>query len=839
MRRFGKWNRPFQPRTSLHHMTTRPGTWLIFLTLLVSVPGCQTPGPERASEPTQSPLLAPDPTPSSGATAGPAAVGRSHQPLASKTEARSQNEATALGEAVESSSADSVPPVYLPGTDRFLAASKPAPFTETEPGKITLNFENTNLREVVKVIVGDLLGRNFAIDPRVQGSVTLQTGRPLHREALLPTLEMLLRMNDATLVNDRGLYAIVPSKNALQVSKTPQLGDVTTPLPTGYTVYVVPLEHVGAREMQEILKPLATAENLVRVDTERNLLVLAGTGQEIARLLETVRLFDVDWLAGKSFGLFSPEFADVKTLAEELTTLFGDDKEGPLAGLVRLVPVERINALLVITARKQYLKQVALWIKRLDREPRGTGQRLFVYPVQNGRAIDLANVLSQVFGTQPAEPTIPPAQLAPGLRPVQLTGRTASAMAASQASPQPFNSPSANAPWAGNPGSATRTGVPPATGVAASDLGVTPPTAAAGNDQQDARRGTRALLGSRTAASEPRSVAAPDLAVPDPQPMRIIPDEINNALVILATEPQYRQIRSALRQLDVVPLQVLIEATLADVFLTDELLYGVEWFFTNNVGNSTAVTRLGNSPIQFPAGFTGFTFGIVNAADAVKALLRALAAERKLDILASPSLMVLNNQAANINVGDEVPVVTQQQQSTLETANIINNVERQRTGVLLTVMPRVNKGGLIIMDIVQNVSNVDPGTVDSPFGPTIQNREITSTVAVQSGETLVLGGLIRERNRVEKSGVPLFQDLPLVGPLFGTRGRGNERTELIVLITPRAVQDAQESRMITEEIRSKMQGIRPWPLDQSPPPAPPEDKATRPETPTPPPPSRQ
>lgn len=207
----------------------------------------------------------------------------------------------------------------------------------------------------------------------------------------------------------------------------------------------------------------------------------------------------------------------------------------------------------------------------------------------------------------------------------------------------------------------------------------------------------------------------------------------------------------------------------------------------------------------------------MDAAGLVKALLRALATERKLDIVASPSLMVLNNQAANINIGDEVPVVTQQQQSTqgIDTP-ILNSVERQRTGVLLTVTPRVNQGGLIIMEIVQNVSNVDQSTVTAVLGPTIQNREITSTVAVQSGETLVLGGLIRETNTVSEAGIPLLRKLPLVGPLFRSNTRNDNRTELIVLITPRAVQNMQESRAITEELRSKMQGIRPWPLDERP-----------------------
>ncbi len=421
--------RKFSSRgASLLQMTPRPGAWCILMMVLVFVPGCETPGPTGKPDQTESGQLAPSAGSSTASAnqSGSPASGPSRAVATDIDRERSSADAASSDDqASEAAPASSTPPVYLPGTDRFTASPKVPLSLETEPGKITLNFENTNLREVVKVMLGDLLKANFAIDPRVQGSVTLQTGSPLPRAALLPTLEMLLRMNGAAIVNNRGFYSILPREEAQQGVLIPQLGDATTALPKGYAVRVVPLEHIAAKEMQEILEPLATNENVVRVDTERNLLVLAGTGREIAGLLETVRVFDVDWLAGKSFGLFTPEFADVKSLAEELGSLFGDEKEGPLAGLVRFVPIERMNALLVITARKHYLKQIALWVKRLDREPVGTGQRLFVYPVQNGKAIDLANVLSQVFGTEAPAATIPPPELAPGLQPVEITSRAA------------------------------------------------------------------------------------------------------------------------------------------------------------------------------------------------------------------------------------------------------------------------------------------------------------------------------------------------------------------------------------------------------------------------------
>jgi len=281
---------------------------------------------------------------------------------------------------------------FEPGTGVFVGTPGQEQRAVGE-GNITLNFENTNLREVVKVILGDLLGENYSVDPAVQGAVTLQTSDPLSRDDLIPTLELLLRMNGAALVSQNGLFNVVPRDSAVRGMLAPQLGDSGLALQRGYRVQVVPLSYIAADEMQKILEPFTTAGNVVRVDTVRNLLILAGGGPELARLLETVRIFDVDWLAGMSVALFTPDFVDAETLSNELQVVFGDSGESPLAGLIHFATLERLDALLVITARPQYLEKVGEWVERLDRDSGGSGQRLFVYRVQNGKAADLATVL--------------------------------------------------------------------------------------------------------------------------------------------------------------------------------------------------------------------------------------------------------------------------------------------------------------------------------------------------------------------------------------------------------------------------------------------------------------
>jgi general secretion pathway protein D len=697
------------------------------------------------------------------------------------------------------------PEVYRPGSDVFTAPQKPPAAAPTANGEVTLNFENTNLREVVKVILGDILQQNYAIDPNVTGSVTLQTGRPLPRDALAPTLEMLLRMNGAALIYEQGLYNVVPSEEAVSGLLAPQLGGATTPLPKGYSVRIVPLEFIAAKEMQSILEPFAVPGNVIRVDEERNLLILAGTSQEIRSLLGMIRIFDVDWLEGKSVAVFTPEFVEAKTLAEELEKLFGDQAEGPLAGLIRLEPIERLNAVLAITPRKEYLEKVAQWVQRLDRETGAVGRRLFVYPVQNGKAADLAAVLTQIFQEEGAE-ELPPAELAPGLEPVEITS----------SAQVPRQGPSENLQ------ESIRTETPQLQREAPGQLqrevpGEVQSKSTPGEGLEAA--GQTRLKSVAQATPTAQEISVEGVTIQQPGTVRIIADETNNALLILATGQQYKEIVTALRQLDIVPLQVLIEVTLADILLTGELRYGVEWFFKHHLDGKTGEFRLGQLPTTAEDGsivpFTGIPGGFsfaVTAADAVRALLTALADDSRLDIIASPSLMVLNNQSANINIGDEIPVVTQQQQSVAQTANIINSVERVNTGVQLTVSPRVNEGGLVIMEIVQNVSQ--PREEQSELGPEISNREITSTVAVQSGETVVLGGLISENNSFTHRGIPGLYKVPIVGPLFGRKDVTKRRTELIVLITPRALRDVHETRQITEEFRNKMQGIRPWPTER-------------------------
>jgi len=629
-------------------------------------------------------------------------------------------------------------PLTYVGTGEFVAPGQQSvPPPSLAGDALVLNFENADLREVVRTILGDFLQVSYIYDPRVQGTVSLQTTQQLKPEAVLATLETLLRMNGAALVWEGHRYRILPADEAAG-QLVPQLGDSDTPLPPGYGVIIVPLRYISAVQMEKLLEPFVTTKTILRVDVERNLLVVAGTSMELAALTETVQTFDVDWLAGMSVGLFPLEQVTPEIMLPELESVFGNEAEGPLAGLVRFESVKRLNALLVISPQARYLKRAEEWIRRLDRSS-SAEQSLYVYYLQNGKAADVARILAEIFSGDELRRERE-VRLAPGRRPVELASR-------------PPKAPGAPAPGAAN------------------------------------------LRGRAVRTSE-------SLALSNSGDVRVIADEVNNALLILATPQEHRMVMAAIKKLDVVPLQVLIEATIAEVKLTDNLRFGLQWYFKS--GDVEGV--LSNTATKLIAP-TLPGFSLIAAGTDAKVILDALEKETSINIVSSPHLMVLDNQTASLQVGDEVPVVTRQQSGSDVTSTLVNNIEYRNTGVIMNVTPRVNSSGTIIMDVEQEVSNVVPSSEET-LTPTISQRKFKSSLVVQSGDTVVLGGLIFDFTTKQRQGLPLLSKLPIIGPLFGTTNNEEERTELVMLITPRLVQNRYEAKQVTDEVRRRLRALQ-------------------------------
>ena len=699
----------------------------------------------------------------------------------------------------------------FPGNDQLIKANV-APRVDpvlATGDRVALNFENVTVANLATALLGDLLKLNYTIDAGGDTVVSLSTRQPLLRSQVLDVLDAVLLPHDLAIVRDNaGVYHV--TKRTVTLGARPVVGSSKFKDLSGAGTVIVPLNHIAAAEMAKILAPIAPREAIVYVDSMRNLLVLQGSKAQLGGWLEMVEAFDVDFLSGMSLGVFVLEHANVNVVRDTLQAMLGSDNSSdpygggasaspagsppsavgrgsgaasasgsggssgssalmasPLGGLARVFPVERLNALVVVTPRSHVLTQVETWIRRLDRPTDALEAGLFVYPVQNGSALQLAEMLNGLFGGQAG------------------AGRSAGVAAGS--------APTQFAPSTGMGGAGLGTGSPNTStlsGGASSGLGAS------------AGMGGALGTGQRTSSNSTSLTSTSQLE----GNVRVVADEKRNALLIRAPRTEYRRIEQALRELDKAPSQVLIEASIVEVSLTGNLQYGVEWFVQNSISGGRegqALLNMNNTADIGPKQ-PGFSYTILNKAGVVRATLNALAEKSQVRLLSSPSVLVLNNHNATIQVGQQQPIKSS---TSVTTGNLVTeSILYKDTGVMLSVTPSVNAGGLITMDISQQVTDV--GDLDSATGQrAFLTRQIQTRVAVRSGEPIVLGGLIRENDTVGRSGVPLLSSIPVVGALFGNSTNNNNRTELLVLMTPRALEDDDQLRSASAEMRQRMRSM--------------------------------
>lgn len=630
------------------------------------------------------------------------------------------------------------------GSGTFLNPSPAnAPDADGSETDVDIDFDGSPLADFIALVLGDLLGVNYVIDPAVTGTITLHTSTSISRSELLPLVNQVLEMNGARLLESNGFYQVLPAAAVRPGTISPTIANGSIP---GQAIQIFTLQYISATEMQKLLTPVVADPGAISIDETRNLVIASGSAGELTAIRDTIEIFDVDWLQGMSLGLFPLEHVDPETLEEELSSVLNTSAETSsllMNGLVRLVPFDRLKSLLVVSSTASALRQVEVWIRRLDQPSYGSGKKLFVYKVQNAKAVELAEILGRILEASSETPSEGAASsaapvLAPGLTPTEISSADAAAEAGGN------SSASTNLVGLGS-----------------------------------------AILGD----------------------VQIIADDVRNTLVILADDTNYQTLAAAIEELDVVPLQVLIEASIIEVSLRDDLSYGVEWFFRNRLNSDEfrgqGMLDLGDSGISALA--PGFSYTVMDSADQVRVALNTLASESEVNVLSAPSLMVLDNQTAMINVGDEIPVPTRQSISNIDPISpTVNEITFRQTGITLTVTPRVNNSGLVTMEISQEVSSAATTTTSNLDAPTIQNREINSVVAIASGETIILGGLMLEQQSTSESGLPLLHSIPILGNLFSQNNNGNSRTELLVLITPKVVRSPVDARAITEEYRTKL-----------------------------------
>jgi general secretion pathway protein D len=669
------------------------------------------------------------------------------------------------------------------GTTRTSVATAP---NGSGTGSVVLNFADTDIREVVAQVLGNMLKVNYAIDPAVHGTATFRTVQPLDQAELLAALQAMLAQSGAALLQSGSLYRVVPAAAAA----APALAGSSAAAGS----VVVQLRYASAEDLAKLLQPYAGNSGKIIASSGTNTLIVGGEPGAREALVNLVQAFDIDALAGQSYALLPVPSGSAKDFSSALMDAFGSQRGEALAGVVRAMPMERINSVLLVSSQQHYIDDARRIYAMVARTWQETARNWHVYYLQNSHSDDIAYLLQQAYtpNNVTARPSSQKAAAPNGLMSGQASGGGGASSSLSGLSGGIGN--------AAAPGTGTGTTLGGAQGAGSQNA----PAAGTGGAQQAASDASP-LLGGLNGGN--------NADVSDG--IRIIPDEQNNALMIYATPREQEAIVTMLHKVDILPLEVRIDATIAEVTLNDALQYGTQWFFKSGGVNgvlSAASQSLGPAALatsQLSTSFPGFVVGGSGTGGA-PFVLSALQAVTTVHVLSSPEIMVLDNQQASLMVGSLVPYLTGTTTSTLTAdAAVTNSISYQPTGVIMQVTPRVNSGGLVTLDVQQQVSSVATSTtaVSGTSGinsPTFNERQVVSRVVVQDGQTVGLAGLITDNVSRSNQGIPWLKDIPVLGFLAGQQTNTRTRTELLVLITPHVIHDQHDARALTQDLRDQM-----------------------------------
>jgi general secretion pathway protein D len=657
-------------------------------------------------------------------------------------------------------------------------------------GAVQLDFADTDIREVAAQILGNMLHVNYAIDPSVHGTATLRTVTPLAEDQLIPVLQSLLAQNGATLVASGGVYRVVPVQASLGVSGGPGTAGGT----------MVPLRYAAAEDLAKVLAPYAQGGARIVAVPSGNAILVAGEPAQRDALESLIKAFDVDVLAGQSYALFPVPNGNTEDFSTALQQAFRAQQGGQLASQVRVVPMARVGAVLVIANAPRYLDDARRAYAVVERGMRQTQRTWHVYYVQNSTANDTAYILQQAF--TPGDVTAQPSAHAQGQQTQQ---QGISSIGGSSGA---GTTPGGSSGLGGSTGGASLGGSSLGGGSASGGLGgASSNTGGQGRPSAaSASTGSNPLLGGLSNSGGDQTANA----------IRIVPNPENNAILIYATGEEEDTIEAMLHKIDILPLQVRIDVIIAEVDLNDNLSYGVEYYFNHHALSGAlgqAATALTNSGASGSAASGGIVFNAVGAGGDF--VLTALQGITTVKTLSSPELLVLDNETAQLQVGNLVPYLTAQ--TSVPTASILssgletsNSVSYFNTGVITQITPRVNSGGLVTLDITQQVSGVanNSGTSavsgSSINSPTFTQRALQTRVVVQDSQTVGLAGLIQDNVSRGNSGIPFLKDIPILSLLTSTQTNTRARTELLVLLTPHVLHDQRDARALTEDLRQQL-----------------------------------
>ncbi|HEY0330284.1 MAG TPA: type II secretion system secretin GspD [Rhodopseudomonas sp.] len=627
-----------------------------------------------------------------------------------------------------------------------------------------LNFESTDVAAVSKAILGDILNANYLLDPRVTGQINLTSSQPVPRRSLVALLETSLLSINATLTKDGNVYRISP------VIEPRGLGNIGfQSVGDGYGTTVIPARYVPAATLGKVLDGLGGRNGTVKVEPSSNLLMIQGTAAERRAIVSAAAMVDVDWMRTKSVAILPVEHAAPETVIVELNRILGTGEGGLSQNVVQLQPISRLNAVLAVSSRRDAIDHVAKWVMRLDEADHVSGG-VKVYRLKYAQAKTVASMLNKMFGGR--------------------QGSTAGQSDSDQLEP------GQDAPDNGG-------GDKAATAQTAQASGTATATAASGTTTQNSSNVVKATFSDATTQKSPANEDGAASGKNGGGKVRVTPDLSNNALFIETNPQTYPIVERAIREMDRFPTQVNIEVTIAEVTLTSELEYGVQ-FFLKSGKFSAGLGGAGGVPLQTT--YPGLNL-VAGALSDPQVVLDALAKFTSVKVLSSPSLVVMDRQPAVLQVGDQIPILTRQQTSAESTATV-NSVELKDTGIILNVLPRVNANGVVTLNVEQQISNVVSTGSDS-LTPTISQRRVKSAISVTSGQTVLLAGLITETQKIDRSGLPVVSQIKVLNDLLASHDRSSSRTELIIFIRPKIIASGGDAERITEEFLGRMRRMDP------------------------------
>jgi general secretion pathway protein D len=718
-------------------------------------------------------------------------------------------------------------PLLVPGASVSAEAGAPAaPGTAlgappdegviATPTGVEFNFDSADIQTVTKTLLGDTLGLAYVIDPRVQGNVTFSSAGPIARKDLLPVFESVMRMSNAAVIHEGPLLKIVPVPEAAGAGSI----SVGAGQP-GFGVAIVPLRYTSATSVARLAENFLSRPGAIRADQARNLVLVQGTSMERRSALDVIASLDVEWMRAQSVGVYPLKAATPEVMVQELDRIFQTAENGQGQGAVQFQVISRMNAVMAVTKSPRTLERVTQWVRRLDRsDPNGMALR--TYTLHYANAQQVAKILGDIFlGRGGTGGDTAAGQLAPGVASSQsrLDSLGSGSLGTSNAGA------SSSSSGVANPGTAVVAGTSPRSDFEGFS---TRPGSDSDNNNTNNNAPT-ATAGGRGGLLN----------------VRITADNGANAIVIYSNQEDFQTIERALRDIDRPRLQVAIDATVAEVTLTDDLQYGVQHFFTSSdvglaadkgssllvptapsstTSSSTSSTSSASSSSSSSTGSTASTaaaavapflqrvlpgYNLLLGPEAQpRLILSALSTITDVKVLSSPSLVVIDNQPAVLEVGNQIPVTTSTA-TLLSNSNtpVVNTIEMRATGVILKVLPRVHANGLVQLEIEQEISNVvNPD--QQTLTPTISQRRIHSTVAVASGQTVLLGGLISEQQDKSVAGLPGLNQIKYLGDLFGATSKNRQRSEIIVFIRPMVIRNGVDAQGVAEEFRQRLESMR-------------------------------